>query len=611
MLAEVSDIRNLCVAVRTNLGAQERLQTHLGILPTATWAIRQGLICRKNVRPLPDGLLGVDSSPMLSLPLSPRLVALPLWAFQRARAALASRGQPILQLTLSSREPLPDPALIRLLIDHPEVRGLWIRIESMPGASMASLGALRAALLAVRSSGRKVFMELESCGNSELYLASAVDKVWIRPTVQLYATGLGLHLTFWGALLERFGARFDVEAVGTYKSFGESYTRGFPTPENREALQSLLNGLQTEFETGIAEGRGISVETVRTAIEDAPLFPEDALKRGLIDGIAWADEVEDYLKKLFELEELRTVSFEHWAARWRSVQVLEQRMAAERRVAVLHLQGTVVDGEAVPGSQVIAAASVESLLKELGEREDVAAVVLHVDSPGGSATASDRIWRAAVQVQRLKPVVASLGNVAASGGYYIACAATEILALPATLTGSIGVVGGKLVLGEALARQGVHSASIPGAPQADLLQPTHAFSPEQRLRFREGLQHFYKTFLERVAAGRRQPTSAIEPHAKGRVWTGRQALDRGLVDQLGGVSEAMGRAAHLAGLSTYSRLDVYGTPPPGRIARLVRRSFQMAAPELRWLGAIPPELHTLSQLKPGAWAIWPFFADIS
>ena len=174
------------------------------------------------------------------------------------------------------------------------------------------------------------------------------------------------------------------------------------------------------------------------------------------------------------------------------------------------------------------------------------AVVLAIDSQGGSATASDAIWRAVQRVLAKKPVVAVLGNVAASGGYYIAVGACEILASPGTITGSIGVVGGKLVVGPALARQGVHTEHVLGAPQGDLLSPLQGFRPDQRLRFRAGLQEFYRVFLERVSAGRRRPVSAIAPYAEGRVWTGRQALERGLVDQLGGLEDGIQRAARLA-----------------------------------------------------------------
>jgi protease-4 len=216
-------------------------------------------------------------------------------------------------------------------------------------------------------------------------------------------------------------------------------------------------------------------------------------------------------------------------------------------VAVVHLQGPVIL-TSKGTSTAIAAHTVAPLLKKLAEDDDVGAVVLHVDSPGGSALASDILWRAVDELRRKKPVVAAFEDVAASGGYYLAAPANVIVARSGTLTGSIGVFGGKLVVGEGLRRAGVHTQEIAGAPNANCFTASHPFTDDQRLRFRASLQRVYDGFVQRVAAGRSKSIEEIEPHCRGRVWTGRAAMTRGLVDDEGDLARAIARAANLAGV---------------------------------------------------------------
>lgn len=540
---------------------------------------------------------------MLSPTLSPRMIALPLWGALMAHSSLIERHHPLLELTISSKHRPPAVADLARLADAP-IAGLRIRVEAVSGVGLAGLSVLWAALLDLRKRGKKVYIELEHVGNAELLLASAATRVFLRPTVSVWALGLGGSMSFYGDLLARFGLQFDVEAAGAYKSFGEAFARGYPSVANREANESLIQGLQAELEQMIATGRGIPAAEVRAAMVAGPLSAADAVRRGLVDACAWPDQVDEELKKLLEVEELVQVPFASWLRPRRRRDVLERWMRGGKRVVVMHLRGAVVDGEGSAGAEVIAAIPVEAALRELEERGDVGALVLHIDSPGGSATASDLIWRAVSRLQRLFPVVAVMGNVAASGGYYIAAGAGEILAQPTTITGSIGVVGGKMVLGPALERQGVHSFPVLGAPQADMLSPMSAFRPEQRERFRASLRDFYRCFLERVSAGRRRSVESVEPVAQGRVWTGRQALEHGLVDRLGGLEEAVARAAQLAGLEAPRRLDLRPGPPVSRISRLLRGLMRDAVPELRLIENVAPELRSFMSLKDGVWAIW-------
>ncbi|MES2640601.1 MAG: S49 family peptidase [Myxococcota bacterium] len=545
---------------------------------------------------------------MASFPLSPRLLAFPAWGALALREHLLERRRPVLELYVGGRHTLPDARALRTIADAPEVRGLHVQIDGLV-EGWASLAAAREALLAIRKAGKFVSFELERCTNAELYLASAADRVWLRPMVQVHLLGVGAALRFAGDAFARFGLRFDMESAGAYKAFGETFTRAFPSPENREAMTDIVAGLETELEEAIAAGRKLSPEVVRKAVLDAPLDPEDAQAIGLIDGALYPDAVRAELESLFGREYAR-VSFASWhrahAARVR----IERWMEGRRRIAVVRLAGAVVDGDGAPGAQVIAARPVSRALDGLAEDDRIAAIVLDIRSPGGSATASDVIWRAVERLGRRKPVVAVLGDVAASGGYYIAVAASEILTGPNTLTGSIGVVGGKLVIGDALSRLGVHTELILGAPGASTFSAETPFDPVQRERFRAGLLRFYRAFVDRVAAGRRRPYDVIEPLARGRVWTGRRAVELGLADRIGTVDDGIARAASLAGVTTPAIREVrLGLPTP-RWMRIARAFTEELAPELRLLPRIPDTARLLAEHPGVPLVLWPWDVEI-
>lgn len=545
---------------------------------------------------------------MPSFPLSPRLLAAPLWGLHAAWTWFVHRGQPLVELYVGGRHPLPLATELRSLAEDPAVRGLHVRVDAV-AEGWANLAAAREAILAVRKAGKFVSFELEHCGNAELYLASAGDRIWLRPMTQAHVYGVGAALRFAGDAFEKLGLRFDLESAGAYKSFGETFTRSYASAENREAMADIVAGLQEELERAIAEGRRLDRDAVRAAVLAAPLDAEDAKARGLVDDVLYRDGVQAELESLFGRER-RRVRFATWHRAWRRSSRWERFLEGRRRVAVLHLAGNVVDGEGGPGGPVIAAQTVSKKLEELAEDDGVGAVVLDIRSPGGSATASDVIWRAAERLGRRKPVVAWLGDVAASGGYYIAVAAAEIVAAPTTLTGSIGVVGGKLVLSGALARVGVHTELVLGAPTASTLSADAPFDPEQRVRFRAGLQRFYKAFVERVAAGRRRPFDAIEPLARGRVWTGRRALEHGLVDRLGTLDDAVERAATLAGIGTPLVVDVRVGVRTPRWVRVARAFVDDAAPELKLLPKLPPVARALAERPGAALLLWPWELEI-
>lgn len=472
---------------------------------------------------------------------------------------------------------------LQSLTADPYVRAVVLDLRDLSGGQ-ASLQGLRAGLVALRAAGKLVVVHLDSAGLRELYLASVAHRVWLTPSGEAWLQGMGAQLTFYGDLLERLGVKVDLMAAGAYKSFGEPYTRAFASAANREQMLSLVGDLQDRLIQGIAQGRNIPEDRVRAAMAESPLCAERAAELGLVDGLAWPDQAHAQLEELLS-EEVRPVSlrrYAFWAAleRW-----LQSFGEPESRTVVVHLEGPIVHGAEASGGagHRIDADRVVPVLDALAKDDDVGAVVLYVNSPGGSALASDLIARSVQRLGQQKPVVAAFGDVSASGGYFLSAPAAEIIAAEGTITGSIGVVGGKLVFGPALGQLGVHAETLAVGPDAGMMGPWEAFNADQRARFQRMLTRTYDRFLQVVSAGRRRPVAAIEPYAQGRVWTGRQALAHGLVDHLGGLDLALERARSLAGLRERPGSEAHIRFPPPRfqvLNSLLGRGASLRAADL-------------------------------
>lgn len=545
---------------------------------------------------------------MPSFPVSVRLFGIPVWGLLALREFLAGRARPVLHARIGGREPAPSAEVLRAVAESPEVRGLHLVVESVSGG-WATLRELRDALRRVREAGKPVFVELEACGNAELYLASAADRVWLRPMGEVQALGIAGTLRFAGDALARFGLRFDVEAAGAYKAAGETFTRSWASPENREAMSALVEGLQDELVAAVAAGRNLEPGAVRAAFAAGPLSAAEAVERGLVDAVGYPDAVAEALDARFGADHAAR-GLRGWARRRAARRVVERWIEGRARVVVVHLSGPVVDGEGAPGAEVIAAEPGCRLLDALTEDDRVGGVVLAVQSPGGSALASDRLWRSVQRLGERKPVVAVFRDVAASGGYYLAAPAAEIFVEPNTITGSIGVVGGKLVVRDALTAVGIHTERV-GAPEAGMYGVDAPFSDSQRARFRASLERFYRGFVERVAQGRRRSYESVEPLARGRVWTGAAAVANGLADRFGGVHEAVDRVRELAGAPGLARFDVRVAPRSSRLARLVRGWLGAALPldVLDALALSPLSRFLLGSVR-GPLALWPFEIDL-
>jgi protease-4 len=469
---------------------------------------------------------------------------------------------------------------IRRMGNDPNVAAILLRIEAPPGG-YAACQDLRGVIKATRAAGTQVYAWLDAPGNATMWIASACDRVFVVPTTEIALVGVGTELTFFGAALARLGLEPDFEAAGAYKSFGEPFTRSFASPANQEALQQLVDDLHGQLIGDIAAERGRSQQEMDAIISRAPVFAEDAMASGLVDQLAYGDEVEDWIAS-HHGEASTLIPFSTWRLRDRVLERLDRFGDGGSIVSVVHMEGPIVMDDNGPSTN-IRARKIVPLLADLRKNDNVGAVVLHINSGGGSALASDLMWREVEQIQQVKPVVAIFEDVSASGGYYLAAPAAEIMARPGTLTGSIGVFGGKILAGEGMRKVGVHTQEISAAPNANLYSPSKPFSDAQRGRFKASLQRVYDDFVAKVASGRKREQEDIEPHCRGRVWTGDAARERGLVDRHGDLQDAVERARVLSGLhiGEYVRQDI-----DTRASTVFSRWMGQALKQARPMGAM-------------------------
>jgi len=444
------------------------------------------------------------------------------------------------------------------------VKGLVVRI-AQETIGMAQAQELRAAVQRFRESGRFALVFAESfggmgAGNQAYYLASGFDEVWLQPLGTVGLIGFGIELPFARDLLDRVGVQPQIATRKQYKTAMESLTASEITEPHREMLQSMLDDLQAQLVAGIAQARSLSGADVAAAIDRAPLLDKEAETLGLIDRIGYLDELVDTVTdRAGEDSDFVTISDYLDGAGTPYDDGTEIALV----YAVGAIQRGKGGGDAVLGQSVLGADTLAAALRKAAEDEDVKAVVLRIDSPGGSAVASESIRRAVVLVRDAgKPVIVSMANAAASGGYWIAMNADRIIAEPATFTGSIGVFGGKVATAELWEKLNINWAEVKEGDHATMFSQIRPFSPQEQERVDRLLDDIYDTFVANVAEGRGMAPEAVEAVAKGRVWTGRQAVDAGLVDQLGDLYAALDAARALAGLAPDAPIELSVYPRP-------------------------------------------------
>ena len=432
---------------------------------------------------------------------------------------------------------------------------------------------LRDAIVEFRKSGKPIVAYLEYGAEYEYFLASACDQVYLMPASSLDLRGLATYELFLRGALDKVGAYPDMMHIGDYKTAANTFTETGFTPAHREMAESLNRDLYAQLVRGIADGRRKSEDEIRTLLDHGPFVAEDALAAGLIDGLAYEDELDDYAtlggaKQRVDDEKYREVSL-------RSV-----GLDTGPKIAVLYLVGVISSGASSfdqAGGAVTGSDTVLEWLRKVRADSSVRAIVLRIDSPGGSAIASDVIWREVTLTRAIKPVVASMGDVAASGGYYVAMPAHAVVAQPGTLTGSIGVVMGKFALGGTMEKLGVGVDGVESGAYAGMLSPVRPYSEKERARVMEQMQATYDTFVEKVADARASTPEKIDAIAQGRVWTGRQARELGLVDELGGLWTAIDIAKQRAKIDPGRQVQLEVYPPRRSVFELVANPFGSGA----------------------------------
>lgn len=437
------------------------------------------------------------------------------------------------------------------------IAAVWLRPEGL-GAPPAMRAEVRRALERFRESGKPILASSGDAGFTEAgyYLASAADSVFAPPEAAFELNGFFLAVPFFAGTLEKLGIEPEVIRAGAYKSAAETFTHRAFSPENAEQYRDILRATAADFEAAVARGRpGVGAEEVRRLVAEGGLYEaREALEAGLLDGLRYEEEVREMLRALTgrkEGEALRTISLKDYA-RVPAAEAGLRPGKRENRIAVVYAVGQIVPGEsrAAPGAgPFLGSESLAEALRTAQRDERVRAIVLRVDSPGGSAAASDAMWQAVREAARERPVVVSMGSVAASGGYYLAAAADTIVAEAATVTGSIGVIS---LLFDASAflneRLGVSFDTLRTGPTAGLYDFSHPLSEAERGVLERQTERIYDVFVRRVADGRALAPDSVRALGGGRVYTGERAHQLGLVDEIGGLGRAIEIAAEMAGL---------------------------------------------------------------
>lgn len=467
------------------------------------------------------------------------------------------------------------------------VRGVILKPTGFNSPFWGKVQEIRDAVLDFRKSGKPVYAYLEYGGDREYYLATAADKVFLMPSAPLDLTGIATYQLFLRGTLDKIGAYPDLHHVGDYKTAVNTFTERGYTPAHKEMDESLSRDLYEQVVRGIADGRKKTESEIRARFDDGPFLPEDALNAGLIDDVAYEDQVDDRLRG--GEQRTRVESEEYGRVSLRSV-----GLNKGPRIAVIYASGTIAGGRSgydPVNGPVVGSDTLIEHIRQARRDASVRAIVLRVDSPGGSATASDAVWRELMitkQERADRPLVVSMSDLAASGGYYIAMPADVIVAQPSTLTGSIGIFSGKIVTGGVYGKLGANIQSTSVGKYAEINSPARPYNADELRKLNEQLQAFYDQFVEKVAESRHTTPEKIDAIAQGRVWTGQQAKQNHLVDELGGLDRAVAIARQRAKLPAEGEVEIKVYPAPKSFYELVSDQLSGASAGVtmgQWLSA--------------------------
>ncbi len=485
-------------------------------------------------------------------------------------------ADPISAIMGRNRAVLPDVLDgLRRAHDDARVRTLVVRLGGR-NLGLAAVQELRRAVAEFADAGKATIAWADSFGefsasNVQYYLATAFEQIWLQPSGDLGLTGIAVERIFLRGVLDRFGAEFQVAKRHEFKSAAEQLTETEFSGPAREETERLTASVTEQIVQAIADRRGLPRARVSELIDAGPFLAARAQAEGLVDELGYRDEVYAHARK--QAGQDATVLY---LGRYQHARALAERARAvvttvpaapEPGVALIYATGPIRRGRSGRGpltGGAMGSDTISAAIRSAAKDPHIRAIVLRVNSPGGSYVASDTIWREVVRARAGgTPVVVSMGDVAASGGYYISMAADEIVAQPGTITGSIGVLTGKPVLGEAVGRVGVTSDLISHGAHAAMFSQLRPFSPDEWTLVNDWLDHIYADFTGKVAAGRGMTTEQVHEVAKGRVWSGADALAHGLVDELGGLDRAVAIARRRAGLPTSAPLRIFPRARPG------------------------------------------------
>jgi protease-4 len=456
-----------------------------------------------------------------------------------------------------------------------EVAAVWLKIDSL-AVGRAKAFELRAAIDRLRKAGKPVYAELTTAEVGEYLVAGACDEIVMPSSGILVVPGVRLEMTFYKGLLDKLGLKFDALQMGKFKGAAEPLTREKMSPPLRESLESVVGDYYDDLVAVMAKDRRLKDYQAKTYVDQGLFTAADAQKAGLIDEVLYGDQLADEIRAKLGTKEVDfnreykkkkvEIDFSGFGGMMKLMEVLMgEKPTAEAgtkpKIAVVYAVGPITEGKSnsdMFGGSTMGSTTIIEALRKAEADAKVKAIVLRIDSPGGSATASDLIWRETVRIR--KPVIASMGDVAGSGGYYIAMGARKIFAAPGTLTGSIGVIGGKLVTGGLMQKLGLRTEVICRGANSGAFSSDQPFTAGERKVLMELLQETYRQFVSKAAEGRKMSYSKLEGLAQGRVYSGRTAKNLGLVDELGTLDDAVAAAKTAAGLKADAEIDLLALP---------------------------------------------------
>ncbi|MBM3784665.1 MAG: signal peptide peptidase SppA [Acidobacteria bacterium] len=438
----------------------------------------------------------------------------------------------------------------------PKIKALVLMPRGM-AVGWAKLQELHAGITEFKKSGKPVYVYLRAPRTPEYYLATAADRIFMVPEDVLDMKGLRAEITYFKGTLDKLGVKFEAEHAGKYKDALDSYTRTSMTPETREVMNSVLDVLYDHLAQTVAGGRKMKPDDVKKLLDQGPFLADQALTTGLVDALKFEDEFFDEVKTKIGME-VKRVGFGEYART--TVAGVEGR----DRIAIIGGEGAIVRGATSPDpfseDGMITTAQLSKVMQQVGKDASIKGVILRVDSPGGDAVASDELLREARLLSKKKPMVISMSDVAASGGYYISMTGDPVVAYPNTITGSIGVIYGKANLKGLYDKVGLTKDTVRRGRNAAIDSEYYSLDEEGKRKLREGVDSIYKTFVGLVAESRKKKFEEIHAVAQGRVWMGTQAKEQALVDHLGGIDKAIELVKERAKISKDAKIRLVAFP---------------------------------------------------